>query len=125
MNRKAQVATAALVALLLFAVLLLAIRATPAWAQEAGTPNDVGSITDALFGPQVIPFEVLGILLTAVMIGALVTARPLTVHGNEETSIVHPNTADAPAHPAPAAPAAPDAPIPAPAAPPAATEAQA
>jgi hypothetical protein len=93
MSRKVQVALAGLVALLLFSVLALAIRGTPAWPQEAGTPNDTGAIADALFGPQVIPFEVLGVLLTAVMIGALVTARPLTVHGDEETSLVHPNLA--------------------------------
>jgi len=90
-RRGIQVWLAAIVAIVLFAVLALAIRATPAWIEQAGTPNDVESITDALFGPQVIPFEVLGVLLTAVMIGALVTARPLTVHGSEETSLVHPN----------------------------------
>jgi hypothetical protein len=94
-NRKSQVAIAALIALLLFAVIALAIRATPAWTQQPGAPNDLTSVTDALFGPQVIPFEVLGILLTAVMVGALVTARPLTVHGSEETSLVHPNLSQA------------------------------
>lgn len=39
--------------------------------------NDLGGLTDSLFGPDVIAFEVLGILLTAAMIGALVIARPL------------------------------------------------
>jgi hypothetical protein len=95
-NRKVQVAVAALIALILFLVLILAIRATPAWAQQPGTPNDYTNLTDALFGPQVIPFEVLGILLTAVMIGALVTARPLTVHGSEESSMTHPNLSESP-----------------------------
>jgi hypothetical protein len=120
MSRKLQVALAALVAVLLFAVLALAIRGTPGWVQQPGTPNDTGAITDALFGPQVIPFEVLGILLTAVMIGALVTARPLTVHGSEETSLVHPNLSEAPAPmpaadapPVPAVPAADAPPVPA------------
>ena len=124
MSRKVQLAVAALIAILLFAVLALAIRATPAWTQEAGTPNDVGSIADALFGPLVIPFEVLGILLTAVMIGALVTARPLTVHGNEESSIVHPNLAETPAPVLPAGDAPAPA-MPAPPMPPAAVEGQA
>jgi hypothetical protein len=112
-SRKVQVAIAALIALLLFAVLALAIKVTPAWVQQPGTPNDVGAMTDSLFDAQVIPFEVLGILLTAVMIGALVTARPLTVHGNEETSLVHPNLSQEPAPAAPAdAPAAPASPAP-------------
>ncbi|MCA1818905.1 MAG: hypothetical protein ABR562_08760 [Thermoplasmatota archaeon] len=60
----------------------------------ASKANDLASVTDALFGAQVIPFEVLGVLLTAVMIGALVTARPLTVHGSEESSLVHPNLSE-------------------------------
>jgi hypothetical protein len=90
-SRKMQVLLAAVVALLLFAVLALAIRSTPGWTEQPGTPNDLVPLTDALFGPLVIPFEVLGILLTAAMIGALVIARPLTVHGSEETSLVHPN----------------------------------
>ncbi|HUR62571.1 MAG TPA: NADH-quinone oxidoreductase subunit J [Candidatus Thermoplasmatota archaeon] len=107
-SRKVQVALAALVALLLFLVLALAIRATPAWPQQPGTPNDYGALADVLFGPLVIPFEVLGILLTAAMIGALVTARPLTVHGTEESSLVHPNLAETPVAVLPAS----DAPVP-------------
>lgn len=90
-SRKVQVVLAATLALALFAVLALAIHATPAWRESAAAPADVDAIADALFGPLVIPFEVLGVLLTAVMIGALVIARPLTVHGSEETSLVHPN----------------------------------
>jgi hypothetical protein len=117
MPRKAQLGLAALIAVLLFTVLALAIRATPAWVQQPGTPNDVGTMTDALFGPFVIPFEVLGILLTAVMIGALVTARPLTVHGDEETSLVHPNLTPADVPAAPVLPPVPS--VPAPAVPPA------
>ncbi|HEX2066210.1 MAG TPA: NADH-quinone oxidoreductase subunit J [Candidatus Thermoplasmatota archaeon] len=92
-SRKVQLALAAALALLLFAVLALAIHGTPAWRETAATPAGVEAIADALFGPLVIPFEVLGVLLTAVMVGALVIARPLTVHGSEETSLVHPNLA--------------------------------
>ncbi len=88
-------------ALAILAVLLLGIRGTPAWSGATATPestesaNNMDNLVDALFGPQVIPFEVLGVLLTAVMIGALVIARPLTVTGNEESSLVHPNLAPA------------------------------
>jgi hypothetical protein len=111
MTRKTQLLVAALVALAILSVMVLAIRATPDWRQ-AGTDgsdsaNDMTGITDALFGPQVIPFEVLGVLLTAIMIGALVTARPLTVHGSEESSIVHPNLAPEAAPEAPAMPGIP------------------
>ncbi|MEK6985725.1 MAG: NADH-quinone oxidoreductase subunit J [Candidatus Thermoplasmatota archaeon] len=106
MNRRIQLALAALVALGILLVLLLSIRATAPWADTAATEattgraNDMAALTDALFGPEVIAFEVLGVLLTAVMIGALVIARPLTVTGTEESSLVHPNlTVVAPAAP--------------------------
>lgn len=45
--------------------------------------NERASVVDTLFGPQVIAFEILGILLTAAMIGALVIARPLGVAPDE------------------------------------------
>jgi hypothetical protein len=109
--RKVQVLLAAVVALLLFAVLAMAIRATPAWTQQPGAPNDYESLTDALFGPQVIPFEVLGVLLTAVMIGALVTARPLTVHGSEESGQTHPNLSPTPVAVLPETPLVPPTPV--------------
>lgn len=81
----------ATVALLLFAVMGLIISTTEPWqaknagnATDAGTQaNDLGGITDSLFGPDVLAFEVLGILLTAAMIGALVIARPLDALSDE------------------------------------------
>lgn len=78
----------AFVALVIFGVMALTVRSTEPW-QESNTvapqgteensaaANDMGAIAGALFGPQVIAFEILGILLTAAMIGALVIARPL------------------------------------------------
>jgi len=45
--------------------------------QSQAAANSFTALTDALFGPQGIPLLILGVLLTAVMIGALVTARPL------------------------------------------------
>lgn len=73
-----------LVAALLFGLLMsLVAQAAGAWAPAhadgTAVANDVGAVVDALFGAQVIPFEVLGVLLTAVLIGALVIARPLGV----------------------------------------------
>ncbi len=102
MNRRVHLALAAVVALGILLVLLLGIQATKPWTSAAATDasvakaNDLTNVTDALFGPLVIPFEALGVLLTAVMIGALVIARPLTVTGTEESSLVHPNLAPAP-----------------------------
>lgn len=49
----------------------------PAGNATATDANELSGLTDSLFGPDVIAFEVLGVLLTAAMIGALVIARPL------------------------------------------------
>jgi hypothetical protein len=54
--------------------------------------NDQTTMVDALFGGQVIAFEVLGILLTAAMIGALVIARPLEAPA-DDSHYSHPTTA--------------------------------
>lgn len=82
MNRRMTLLFGGAVALVLFALMGLAITNTEAWAGE-GTQenvtkaNDQAAVVDTLFGPQVVAFEVLGILLTAAMIGALVIARPV------------------------------------------------
>ena len=51
---------------------------TDAW-QEAGdgTAEDMDTLVQALFTDHVIALEVLGVLLTAAMIGALTIARPI------------------------------------------------
>jgi hypothetical protein len=46
--------------------------------------NDLDNVVTALFGPIVLPFLILGVLLTAVMVGALVLARPLRAKPDEE-----------------------------------------
>lgn len=46
--------------------------------------NDLGTVVASLFGPNAVAFEVLGVLLTAVMIGALVLARPLAAPADED-----------------------------------------
>ncbi len=80
----------AVVSLALFATMALIVRGTEPWqddtANEAASAqaNDVQAVVDSLFGPNVIGFEVLGILLTAIMIGALVIARPLDAQSDSE-----------------------------------------
>lgn len=103
MNRKLQLAFGAIVALVLFALMGLTISNTAPWTQDPVPPaegeqdsvtraNDQSAVVDALFGPQVIAFEVLGILLTAAMIGALVIARPLEAP-DDDTHYSHPTKA--------------------------------
>lgn len=69
---------AAALALALFVALALALRSPESWAQgRSGTADDLDALTTAIFTKHVVALEVLGILLTAAMIGALVIARPL------------------------------------------------
>ena len=82
MNRRMTLLLGAVVAVAIFAVMGLTVSKTQPWhdtgdAAAQQQANDVGGITGALFGPFVVPFEVLGVLLTAAMIGALVIARPM------------------------------------------------
>ena len=129
MRRGTQVFLAALVAGAILATMALGIRGVPAWNQAptppATDPNSYEAIADAMFDRLVIPFEVLGVLLTAVMIGALVIARPLGVHGKEESALIHPNLSEPAAAPQDetAVPPAPPAPAQAPPVPAAAQEA--
>jgi hypothetical protein len=68
----------AAISLAVLFVMVAAIRDTTPWREEgAGIPDELDGVVDGLFDPHVIAFEVLGILLTAAMIGALVIARPL------------------------------------------------
>ena len=88
MNRRLQLAFGAIVAVVLFAAMAFTIADVPAWEGE-GTQGNVtaangqDTLADTLFGPQVIAFEVLGILLTAAMIGALVIARPIDAQDDD------------------------------------------
>ncbi|MFA5943778.1 MAG: NADH-quinone oxidoreductase subunit J [Candidatus Thermoplasmatota archaeon] len=80
----------ATVAFALFAVMALIVAGTEPWQGDSGSEaatesaNDTQAVVDSLFGPNVIAFEVLGILLTAIMIGALVIARPLDAQSDSE-----------------------------------------
>ena len=66
----------ALVALFLLGALGAVL--SDAWGTqkiEFGTVNRVGSVSDSIFGPYVIPFEVASILLLAALVGAVAIAR--------------------------------------------------
>jgi len=77
------------VAVAILAVLLNIASATAAWTASPTDANqtkanDLDTIVTLLFGHQVVALEVLGVLLTAVMIGSLVIARPLTGPSDKE-----------------------------------------
>lgn len=61
-------------------------------AAGSDSANDQGPLVDTMFKPQVLALEVLGILLTAAMIGALVIARPLEAAA-DESHYSHPTAA--------------------------------
>jgi hypothetical protein len=82
MNRRTTLLLGAVVALAIFAVMGLTVSKTQPWAQAGNATaqqqaNDTDGLVQALFGRLVVPFEILGVLLTAAMIGALVIARPM------------------------------------------------
>ena len=82
---------AAVVAIAIFAVMYASIRDTAPW-QEAGAESGAGGLdelTIGLFDTHVIALEILGVLLTAAMIGALVIARPLGA-APDDANYAHP-----------------------------------
>lgn len=80
----------ALAALLLGLILAVVAQGGGPWGSLVGTDanqtaaNDLDGVLDSLFGPNVVALEILGVLLTAVMIGALVLARPLVGVADED-----------------------------------------
>jgi hypothetical protein len=80
----------AAVSLVIFLVMGLVVAGTEPWQGDSGSDasteaaNDTQAVVESLFGPNVIGFEILGILLTAIMIGALVIARPLDAQSDAE-----------------------------------------
>ncbi len=66
------------VPIVLFSALAAAVLAAEPWGLDpVGGAEDIDAIATDLFREHVVAFEVLGILLTAAMIGSLVIARPL------------------------------------------------
>ena len=98
MNRRMTLAFGAVVALAIFAVMGFTVSKTQPWqapgsASAQQQANDVGGLTDSLFGRMVVPLEVLGVLLTAAMIGALVIARPMDAP-TDASRYSHPTAAE-------------------------------
>ncbi len=97
MNRRMTLLFGAAVAVVLFALMGLTISEVAPWQEEGAeaqvdAANDQATVVDTLFGPQVIALEVLGVLLTAAMIGALVIARPIDAQ-DDDTHYSHPTAA--------------------------------
>lgn len=87
MSRRRTLLFGAFVSLVIFAVMALLVRGTAPWqsgASDSTSANNLDSLVGSLFGDDVIAFEVLGILLTAAMIGALVIARPTEAQADED-----------------------------------------
>lgn len=89
MNRRMTFFLGAVVAVAIFATMGLTVSKTQPWQQPGNATaqqqaNDTDGLVGALFGPFVVPFEILGILLTAAMIGALVIARPMDAMQDSE-----------------------------------------
>ncbi len=77
--RGVEIAAGAVVCLLLLAGLtglLLHAKWTPATPASAGSPPTVSGIGAALLGQYLVPFELVSVLLLAVMIGAAYLAQP-------------------------------------------------
>lgn len=78
-------------------LLLAAVGTAVPWQgaslqQGPGTEADISTLSDLLFGQYVLPLEILGVLLTAAMIGALVIARPLG-QASDDSHYVKPDQA--------------------------------
>jgi len=65
-----------IVAAAVFAILAWAIRSTPAHATPAQPEVSINQIGAALMYHYVLPLEIMGLLLTAALIGAVILAMP-------------------------------------------------
>ena len=69
------------------AVIALAALGTPGWRTEAppmgGSEHQLDGLVQGLFRDHLLAFEMLGVLLTAAMVGALVVARPMNAAPDE------------------------------------------
>ncbi len=66
------------VALAIYATIDATIRDTAPWQSTgAGGSENLDAVVTGIFSDHVLAFEVLGVLLTAAMIGAMIIARPL------------------------------------------------
>ncbi len=86
--RGAHIGLAVLVALGFFVFLAIGITGTDFGGASDNHAEDMDALVDALFDDHVLALEVLGILLTAALIGAMVIARPL---GTVDDATNYPN----------------------------------
>ncbi|MGB0653601.1 MAG: NADH-quinone oxidoreductase subunit J [Thermoplasmatota archaeon] len=85
MSNRSRIVLSAIACILIYAMIDASIRDVDAWGEEReGNSEDLATIVDALFEDHVFAFEVLGVLLTAAMIGAMVIARPMAQQPDEE-----------------------------------------
>lgn len=78
MTPRTQTAFGLVISLVIFFAIAMAVADTAAWQETmVGGAEDVDAIVVDLFEQHVVAFEILGVLLTAAMIGALVIARPM------------------------------------------------
>jgi len=77
---------------LVFVVMALAFTGTEPWQEAGDGQESMDALVEGLFTDHVITLEVLGVLLTAAMIGALVIARPLGAP-DDSTHYGHPSHA--------------------------------
>lgn len=66
---------AAIAAVVLLVVVLLAVGSTTWGGAADRTDTDTNAVAAALFGPYVLPFEVVGVLLLAAVIGGVFLAK--------------------------------------------------
>ncbi|MCB1283064.1 MAG: NADH-quinone oxidoreductase subunit J, partial [Microthrixaceae bacterium] len=67
---------AILIAIVMF--VLMAGTSIASWGDDKigfVTENDIGAVSDSIFGNYLVPFEVVSVLLLAALIGAIVLAR--------------------------------------------------
>lgn len=72
-------------AVAILGLLVAAVQSPAPWQEEgAGGAEDFGTLAEGIFSEHVLALEVLGVLLTAAMIGAMVLARPLGLPTDQE-----------------------------------------
>lgn len=73
-----------LLCLFLLIGLVMAVRGIPEWRQETPGRETYGGFAQGLFGPWVLAFELLSVLLLAALIGALYMSQKIP-KGEEES----------------------------------------
>src|SRR3954471_8090993 len=80
-----QAAPAAVAAVILLVVVLLAVGSTTWGGGPDRGDTDTNAVAGALFGPFVLPFEIVGVLLLAAVIGGVFLAKRDRAAGSPDT----------------------------------------